>query len=554
MPSNSIILGTDLVAPIREQSGLWRMWSISNVFTGGPGENRYVPNVNDYVIVPATFETFIVRSVDPQTWIPVLEPISPDGIPKAPIENTIFGGAPVVPTSHYLCYVDKSVTPYALSVESRLLLPGSANRFAKIFKGIDLSETGNVISRVYDSSGNFISQSVQLELASIDSHTNHAIKTVPPMSTVEDLLDGEELYLVVYNDAGHVTQKHKLLVENTSFIRSPAVGLKYISHISMSCAFMSPTHSDLINFPLNVPLNALNLMGNVHYSDGSTLQLPVDGTKFSILGLNQHVSAIVGQELDLVLRYTMSPTEAAYAGISADGHHITEAYKMVTVNPNNSYTVKLFAYPVWMGEFVGYELRYFLFNLDRNIWHDVTSLVRYSSSHGGYNPLQYGYVQTKSVSLNLRDVSMAYQNFVHTQMMTFTLYDRAELLSDSWVVDNETTGVGGSYGTGIRALKPGPSQLTIGCGAIDLNQWLSKVYLKTKPLVDVTRELAPVTPTHFVLHYGNMVQEFPIHQWNSTLNTQTDIPLYSTIFIRFIKRYGTIDMQLSMAAMLVKSN
>lgn len=523
------------------------------IFTGGPGANRYVPKVNDYVTDPPTFQTYIVRSVNPVTWVPVLEPIAPFGMPTAPVENTIFGGAPVVPTSHYLCYVDKSVTPHVMAVESRLMIPGSASRFAKVFKGLDLTDNTNVISRVYDSSGNFISQSIQLELASIDSHTNHAIKTVPPMNTVENLVDGEEVYLVIYNDSGHVTQKYKLLVENTGFIRSPSVGLKYISHISLKCAFMSPTLANQIDFPLNVPLNALNLMGQVHYSDGSILELPVDGTKFAMLGLNQHVSAIVGQKLNLDLRYTLSPGEHAYNGISNDGHHIVEPYDLVTVNPNNSYTVKLFVYPVWMGPLVGYELRFFLFNLDRNIYHDVTNEVHFSSSHGGYDPLRYGYVQNKSVSLNLRDISAAYKEFVHTQMITVTLYDRAELISDSWIVDNEATGVSSSYGVGIKALKPAISQLTIGCGCTTQEQWLDKVYKKTKPLVDQATELGPVTPTHFVLHYGNMIQEFPISQWNSTLNTQVDIPLYQTVFIRFIKRYGAMDMQLSMAAMLVKS-
>lgn len=295
-------------------------------------------------------------------------------------------------------------------------------------------------------------------------------------------------------------------------------------------------------------------MGTVHYSDGSYLTLPVDGTKFELYGLGQHVSTIIGQQIDLVLTYNMSPGETAYAGVSSTANRITEPYQMVTVNPNNSYTVKLFCYPVWMGEFVGYELKFFMFNLDRNIWHDVTSHVQFSSSHGGYNPLQYGYVQTKSVSLNLRNVSMAYENFVHTQVISVTLFDRPELLMDSWTIDNEGSGVGGVYGNQVKAIKSGANQISIGCGCLDKAQWLSRVYQKTKPLVDTSRELGPVEPTHFAIHYGNTVQEFSVNEWNTVLNMQINIPLYSTIFVRFMKRYGTIDMQLSMAAMLVKPN
>jgi hypothetical protein len=212
------------------------------------------------------------------------------------------------------------VTPHVLAVDIRLKVAGTMASYAKIFKGSDLTESGNVISRVYDSNGNFISENIPLELVAIDSHNNYSIKTIKVCHTNEHLLDGEIVTAVIYGDNGHVVSKRQLLVENTSFIRSVDASAKYISHISVESAFISPTFDHIIEFPLNIPLNALNLMGVVHYSDGSTLKLPVDGSKFRMFGLEQYVSSIVGQTVDLVLSYALAPNEIAYTGVSTDNN------------------------------------------------------------------------------------------------------------------------------------------------------------------------------------------------------------------------------------------
>jgi hypothetical protein len=230
-------------------------------------------------------------------------------------------------------------------------------------------------------------------------------------------MDGEIVTAVVYSDTGHVVSKRQLLVENTSFIRSLNVSQKYVSHISLECPFLSQSVDNTIEFPLNVPLNALNMMGVVHYSDGSTLKLPVNGSKFTMHGVDQYVSSIVGQRVDLVLSYALSDNEVAYANTNVNGRYVTEAYFLLTTNPNNSYSIKLFGYPYFIDENNGYQMRWWLFNLDRNISFEVTPFVRFSENTGPYDPKGYGYLQRKSVSLNLRDVSAAFKPFIHTQLV-----------------------------------------------------------------------------------------------------------------------------------------
>ena len=341
----------DGIVPIYDAEAKWTIWNRDEIYTGERGERKFVPKVLDYVIEPPTFTTWIVDSLDPITLIPTLREIRPANMSFSLSETDIlFGVGPGTQSDTYRVYHDTSTMPHILAVDARLRIAGTMSSYVKLFKGPDLGESGRVISKVYDSNGHFVSENIPLELAAIDSHTNYSIKVVAVCHTTEDLVDGEIVTAVVYNDQGHVVSKRQLLVENTSFIRSVNVSTKYVTSIALECPFMSQTEEYTINFPLNIPLNALNLVGVVNYSDGSSIKLPVNGDKFKIFGLEQYLSSIVGQKLDLVLSYALSPDEIAYAGIQTDQHYVTEAYTLQTINPNNSYTVKLFGYPKWIDD------------------------------------------------------------------------------------------------------------------------------------------------------------------------------------------------------------
>lgn len=554
MPNNTLgLMGTDGIVPVYNPEGRWCYWSISEIWTGEQGANRYVPKVNDYVIDPATYTTWIVDHLDPITLIPTLRIIRPANMSFSFSEtDVLFGVGPGTQSDTYRVYIDQSVTPHVLAVDNRLRIAGSMASYVKIFKGSDLSETGNVVSKVYDSNGNYISQAVPLELVAIDNHVNYSIKTVKVCHTTEELTDGEIVTAVVYSDTGHVVSKRQLLVENTSFIRSLNVSQKYVSHISLECPFLSQSLENTIEFPLNVPLNALNMMGVVHYSDGSTLRLPVNGSKFTMHGVDQYVSSIVGQRVDLVLSYALSDNEVAYANTNVSGRYVTEAYFLLTTNPNNSYSVKLFGYPYFIDENNGYQMRWWLFNLDRNISFEVTPFVRFSENTGPYDPKGYGYLQRKSVSLNLRDVSAAFKPFIHTQLVDIVLNGPPTSDNNPWSVSHESISTRSPFGTGLYAKRIGNNLVNISSGFTDFLQWKDHFYKQTYPLVNNRTELVPPNPSHFVINYEGIDTEYEIDDWNLDLNVSSAVLIYKTVSIKFIKRTSTGDIQLSIAATVIK--
>lgn len=550
------VVGTDGVVPIYAPNDRWCIWSMAEIWTGQTGNKRYVPKVNDYVIEPSTYTTYIVESIDNVTLIPTLREKHLNNMSAGFSEtDMLLGVGPGTQADTYRVYLDTSVTPFVLAVDARLKIGGSMSNHVKLFKGANLSDNGHVVSKVYDNSGNFITENIALELAAIDSHVNYSIKVVPTCYCTEPLNDGEIITAVVYSADGHVVSKRQLLVENTAFIRGVDASVKYVSHISLECPFMSPTTDRTILFPLNVPVNSLNLVGVVHYSDGSVLRLPVDGTKFSILGINQYVSTIIGQKIKLVLSYALSTTETAYGAVSSDGKYITEGYDMMTVDANHSYTVKLFCYPTWVDENVGYRLKWFMFNLDRNISFDVTPFVHFADNTGAFDPLADGYVQRRAVYINLSDVSGIFKSYIHTQVVDVMLRTSPGSLTTPWTVSHEAAVGQTAYGLRLTArIRPtDANQILINGGASEYEDWLQRVYTDTYPLVDGMAGSTLLEPTHFEITYDTYKAEYPVSNWDSAIVLPTPATVNSTVFIKFIRRTPITDLQLCMSAMMIQA-
>lgn len=548
------VIGTDGGVPVYDPSARWCWWALSEVFTGAEGKGRYIPKVNDYVIDYDTYTVFIVTEINPVTMIPKFVEKRPSYAPWViPEEDILFGVGPGTQADTYRVYYDTSVYPYVLAVDARLRVAGTSARYAKLFVGSDLSSEGKIISKMYDTSGTFLNDKIPLETVVSDSHEVYAIKVVSVCKTTENLKDGEVVTAIFYDDDGHVVSKRQLLIENTSFIRTVNENAKYITHISLESPFLSTTETNIINFPLNVPVNAMNLMGVVHYSDGSTIRLPVDGTKFKLYGLDSYISTIVGQKYELVLSYALSQGEYTYSTVTKDNNYITLPYTLVTTNPNNAYSVKLFGYPQWMGSGFGYKMRWYLYNLDRNISMDVTDNVMFDAIGGSYDPKAYGYTQRRTVSINLNKVSAAFKPYIHTQVVDIELIRPYVDRTTCWKVTNEIGSDKLAYGDGLYASRKNTSYINLSVGITNFNEWIERVYNRTYPLINKIYEINTISPTHFYLTFNGNSKRFEISDWNKDVDVGSVINPGDTVYIRFIKEGIPNDIELSVASMIVSA-
>jgi hypothetical protein len=548
------ITGKDGVAPVYQPNARWTTWSIKEIYTGQQGANRYVPNVDDYVIDPDTNIMRVVLSIDPTTLVPTLGLVKHIDSGEFTEDDKLLGAGPGLPSYTFRVYIDKSVMPHTLAVDERLKIVGSGATKARIYKGSVVLGTEKVISAFYDQSGVLLGQDIPLVLAAINQVDNKTIKTVPVCYTTEDLPDGEVVTLIAFSDDGHVVSKRELMVENTGFIRSTALGTKYVRSISVESPFLSKSDPNLIQYPINVPLAGLNLMGVVEYSDGSKLKQPVDGTKFSMFGWEGYISTIVGQKFPLVLRYNLSPDEIAYGGTVDEGKFLTKPMKATTLKAEGAYSVKLFGYPVWIDAINGYRMEWFLYNLERNIVYPVTPFVKMTDASHVFDPTAYGVHQHLVVSINLNDVNGSYKSYTHVQTIDVVLAAQGSARSTNWTVafdpgqvpvfgENnhaDTTFVNANY---MKA------RIDLGCATKDA--WLERLYLRTRPLVDRDHELVPPMPDFFSITAGGHDVVFPVSQWNSDLVLDAALPNNSTMFVKFFKRTADGDMQLAVAGLPV---
>lgn len=554
------VTGTDGVVPVENPDGLWTTWSLQQLFTGGPGAGRYVGKVWDYVVDPTTDERWVITAVDPTTLVPTLKSIVPV-INPGDIDTTdlLYGVGPGTDSDTYRCYIDKSVLPYKLVVDQRLYINSVLTKYVKIFQGSKLNGTDKVISAFYDASGNFLGDNVPLELAAMPNGQNYAVKSVQPCYTKAELADGDKVTVVAYADDGGVVSTRQLLVQNTAFIRSTDASLKYVTAITLESPFISDADPNTLQYPLNVPLSGFNLFGVVHYSDGSKLRMPVDGTKFKVMGFEHYVATVVGQKFTFTLKYTLSPNEIVYSAQTGtpDGERFkTETYTAITQNQDGAYTVKLFAAPVFDTVANQYRLDWYLYNLDRNVAINVTPYVRYATNTPGFQPAAYGINQQLQVNLNLNDVNGAYKKWVFTQTLGIVLYRQAtDQTGDPWAIwydPAQEPPYGKDLHAKVQFVNQNLKYVDISLGLTDQAAWLAKILPASRPLFDPASEPTYPAPNmfSFVMSDGTEV-EFPLTQWQQQNIVSGNVPNAGTLYVKFFQRTPENDIQIALCPMVL---
>lgn len=555
--STSGIYGsTDGQSPIYDPTARFTVWALTEIYQGTIGENRYVPKIGDLVKDMNLGLEYKVTAIDPSTLLSTLQPINTIQSGDFTEEDLLLGVGPGTQSDTYRVYLDNSVVPHALAVDSSLTVAGTMASHCRIFRGADLTDSGDVISGFYDTQGNLLSDLIPLEIVYMPAGENVSIKTVPVCYTMDTIPDGEVVTAVMYSDAGHVISKRQLLVENTSFIRAASSPARYITGISLECPFLSSSDNRLINLPINVLLTGVNMLGVVHYSDGSVVKMPVDGTKFALLGMDGYVATVVNQQASLVLRYRLSSDEVVYGHSTGEFPHISETYKIKTAQADGAYSVKLYCYPIWLDSVNGYTLRWYMYNGDRTVVYNVTNHVEISSTGPAFNPILYGVNQRLSVAVNLQEVNGSYRDYRHIQTVEIILWRPGSDHSDTnWSIAFDI-GQNPPFGTTphhaeLEFVNSNLYRLNLASGAANLTEWLDKMYYRTKPLIDQQRELQAPAPTHFRVRFGVYDLTFDISEWNTTKQIGTGLSDNSTLFVEFIKRTSLSDLQLSIGGMPV---
>ncbi|MNP96430.1 hypothetical protein D3C85_90130 [compost metagenome] len=549
------------IVPISDPNRGHRRWRKDEIYTGPSGTGAYVPNEQDEVWDWVT-GLWRVASVNRSTGLSQLVQYIPPNVGESVSEEDILlGVGPGYQSESYRVYLDTSVIPHVLAVDSRLRVYGSSVSAIKVFWGTDISDESKVISAMYDQGGTLLGENIPLELvqmpnnpqSGVPSAINYAVKTPMVGYTSQKLPDNEVVTVVMYDDVGNVTSIAKLLIMNTAFIRTTDASKKFITSIHLESPFISEGDDSLLKFAINMPVEALNARGVVTYSDGSKKIMPVDGTKFNLYGLQNFIATIVGQKVELALSYKLSSEEYVYGASASLQKHLSAPYWATTTRMDGAYSVKLFCFPQWVDGVVGYKLRWFLFNLNRSDFLEVTNLVTFGVNSNPFDPISYGPIQRVDVGINMNEIDSSYSNWRHSQSIGIALLTPGNDISNGWNIEY-TPGQPELYGKGLRAITTFVNvnnwKLKIDCGLELQSTWLKKVFYNAEPLVNTQSENAAPEPNHFVLMIGTNEYTYPIDRWNTELLVPEVPKDGEPLFIRFIRRLPEADLQLGMGGMI----
>lgn len=514
-------------------------WAIHEVYgVGNEPTNVYIPNVGDTVLDIKRGLEFVVIAVS-SSGVPTLEPLLLNQASGVRTEDTVLGSGPGLCSEGYRIYVNSKLIPSPFQIDSRVQINGSENAYIKIFRGHDVSNDGEVLSAMVNSAKVITTENVPLEPLTFRNKPNNTYKKPLGGWITGGVTDGEVVTCVIYTNSGVPSAKFRLIVVDTEFMRDIDESKKHIVDISIISPYISPNDKLLLEIPIGMVAQSISLIGKVTYNDGTFVTYPVDGTKFSIYGLENYVAGRLNDVTPCVLNYRLSDTEFANnVRIVEDRRFTNKTYRIKTVESNNRYNVKLYPMIQWNSQTLSWGIQWWLYSLDRTVPINVTNHVEYGPTTQAFNGKLFGEKQNLKVAINLDKLGPSYVYFRHVEHFGITLqrpvittpvssYYLIEYDSDSTVGHKTIAQLSGSVGAWNIDLSNGyPNIQTL------TQAW----YYDSEPLILPYNESVAPRPSHVIVTIGTWTREMPIADLLKPLkNINVGIANGDPVTVEFLK-------------------
>lgn len=521
-------------------------WARNEIWTGPMGTGNYVPNPGDLIYdVPAS-AVYKVVNVDYTTGLSQWERFVFTTLDGATETDVLIGVGPGSQSETWRLHVSLKTVPFECIFDLRMVVYGAEASYIKVFKLGDYNDPSNIISGMYDQNNAWVSDEIPVQGTGM-------FRTIPQFYLKEAVANGQPLYVLVYNSAGIAISEYRVLAHVTDFIPSGNVAVKHVNNITLETKFLSETITDLVQIPQNITLASLVLHAKVHYSDGTSSTYPVDGTKFTLLNIQPFIAGIEGQKIPVRLKYTLGTDESGDGVfVSGDDRFITRLYTFEVMPTDYSYSVKLMSFPDWKSADASYDLKSFVYSMDRDESYDVSNIIVFGVTGDPYTGVPGSGNRNHVISVDLEDINPSYNEFRYIQNTAINLLAPGNSSGLRWRVTNDPGG--DPYEPLVATVVDATSVYNINVtgGEGNLNDWLESLYLAQGPLY-TSSDVEPLSPTHFrVIFEGTSVQ-LPVASWNSTISfSKTNaITVGRTLIIEFIRVEGGDTLVLGCAGMTV---
>lgn len=543
------------IVPIYDPNRGYRHFHRKEIYNATESGGQYVPNPDDTVFDPIQ-GLLVCTAVDGTSLLSTLtkwvEPYSPTVSGDV---DVLLGSGPGYISGSYRLYYDDSVSPALIACDARLRFYGTGVDSIKVFKGTDYGDTGNVISRYYDQTGDLLGNNIPVRLVQVAGATTLGVKAPLSGYTLDTLDDADTVTVVAYDDQGKVVSIATLVVKRTGFIRAVEANQVYVESISIKTPFLAPGNPRNIQVPQNLPVSSLGMIGVVTYSDGRTLELPLDGSRFTLYGMDTYISTVEGDTIPLVLSYRLASNEFSNNLTVGANRTINVEYTATSKSVDGAYSVKLFGYPSWVNSLTGYKMTYWLYNLDRDITYNVTQYVELAANSNAFNPLGYGSAQQLTVMVDLSKVSPEYVSYRHVQTIQVSLLRTPDVpgtLFNIGFTPGQTPLYGDELTASLVYVSANNWTLNMASGADTYEEWLDRVYYASKPLHNASTEVKAPLPNLMRLVFSTFTLDLPMTDWNRNITVANDLANGQLLYVKFIRQYANTDLQLSVSGLSVR--
>lgn len=552
---NTLSDTTPADVPVYNPNALYKEWAYDEIYFGkdkiGDGnKGRYVPNVGNKVFHPDT-GTYIVDDVS-QLLIPTLRRYREPAEAGATDEDFLMGVGSRFPQPGYFIYVDASVSPPVLAVDSMAYIRLPSASYVRVFAGLNPLPNSEVLSARYNASGEYQDDKIPvIRLTTVDPDVEAYVADVG--FAKREVVDGEPLTMTVHDAKANVIGIATMLARNSGMVRQSNTATKSITSIEL----VGPTvdvSSKTVKIATNALLSSLTLMCRVTYRGGKQVDRPIDGVKIRLVSDTDYLPTSPGINQQAILLYNFDSTEAFDGSLENTTRFYQDVYVIEADATMKAYGMKLFSFPYWKSDSSGYGIRHFLQSIDRDIAVDVTSMVEVASTSAVWDPLLFGVKQRMTFALDISKVDARYTDYRHVQSLAFSLLQAGNIDgTDNWLVTFENGYA--DYGAGVVAnLAYISSQVwtaDITCAAATVEEWLEKLYYRTRPMYDSSVEGGPLEPTHFILQIGGLRYRKALSAWNVPFTVQSGGSEGDLAVIHWVNEVNGVDLQLASSGLII---
>lgn len=531
----------------------------SQMYFGDPTtEELWRPNVSDLVIKDDV-GIYLVKSVDDNS-VPTLELVLPwanQSQFRKDSTSLIAGLSNYQPSAANPIYIDRTHNPAIMTVDGHYTMSGSEPVYMVFYRGTDTSAKGEIISEMRNAGNVLIDNKVPL----VNADTEGVTKRPQQFRTSKTLDAGETITGVAFTSTGGEYRRQPFLLMESSVLRPLNPDNRYVTDISLKGDIIDADDPLLINNNVGTPITTAMLTAVLHYNDGHTVDIAIDGTKCVLMGLDKFNTGTVGRPYKLTVAYYPSPDEP-YIGKS-DGAKpvIPKTYKLANITQVNSHNLKVYIIPHWHSDTNKYTFNYRLCNLAGDVEHDVTDeiVAKIQESNEPVNGGLFATEQDILLSLNMNTISEAvYKGYIHTQTLDVTLHEPGDASGQTWIIDyirDDTNPFGVNVDASVNAAGNSMNLLN---GATDVDSWLGKLYYTVEPLFDNEAGSKAAKPTHFIIEYeGKVTDKIAVSSYNTNITKPSGMDnwvLGKTAIIKWIEVVGGADKVRGITPLYIKAD